>query len=386
MTDVAIIGIGQTPIGELWGKGLRELAAEALQAAVTDAGLETPPDALYIANMLAPRISNQTHLGALIADFVGWAGIEAATIEAACGSGGMALQVGVRAIMSGMLDTVAVLGVEKMTDANPSDTLSGLTTAADADYEGIHGATFVALNALIMQRYMHEYKIPHDAFAPFAINAHRNASTNPNAMFQFEVNEKTYRNAPMISDPINRLDSSPICDGAAAVILCSMERARELSQTTPIRILASVSATDNLMVGERSQPLVLNAGKIGAQKAYEYTGLAPADIDIFELHDAFSIIAALSLEAAGFANPGHGVDLANKGEIAPTGRIPISTFGGLKARGHPIGATGVYEVVDLVMQLRGDAGENQIKDAEIGMTQNIGGTGATIITHILGLA
>jgi acetyl-CoA C-acetyltransferase len=383
MREVAVIGIGQTPVGELWDQSLRDLAAEALKNAVKDAGLEQQPDALFVGNMLAPRVSSQAHLGALVADFVCWRGIEATTVEAACASGGAAFQAGVRAIASGMVDVAAVCGVEKMTDATTAELIAGLATAADAEYEGVHGATFVALNALIMRRYMLEYGVPHEAFAPFSINAHENAMTNPNAMFKMRVTPERYHSAPIISDPINRFDSSPICDGAAAVILCSLEMARDLSTRHPIRVLASYSVTDSLTVADRENMLGLDAARIGAHKAYDHTGLSPQDIDVFELHDAFTIMAALSLEAAGFAEPGRAVDLAADGEITPTGRIPISTLGGLKGRGHPVGATGVYELVDLVTQLRGEAGPTQVPGAEIGMTQNIGGTGATIVTHLL---
>jgi len=384
MQNVAIIGIGQTPIGELWSQGLRDLAAEALRNAMADAGLTRPPDALYAANMLAPRLSAQAHLGALIADELGWEGIEATTVEAACASGGVAFQAAVRAVASGMIDVAAVCGVEKMTDATKNEVTAALATAADAEYEGIHGATFVALNALIMRRYMHVYDIPHAAFAPFAINAHANALNNPNAMFRQELNEEIYRKAPMIADPINLFDSSPICDGGAAIIVTSLDKAREMGVEKPIRVMASVTATDRITVANRDNMLDLSAARIGAQKAYAQAGLQPEDIDVFELHDAFSIMAALSLEAAGFAEPGRGVDLGANGDIAPGGRIPIATMGGLKGRGHPVGATGVYELIDLVTQLRGEAGSNQVEGAEFGMTQNIGGTGATVTTHILG--
>ena len=383
MRDVCVIGIGQTPIGELWDMSLRDLAAKALRDAVQDAGLEEPPQALFVANMLAPRLSNQAHLGALIADFTGWRGIEATTIEAACASGGAAFQQAYRSVASGVLDVVAVCGVEKMTDATTSPVTSALATAADADFEGAHGASFVALNALIMQRYMYEYNIPHSAFAPFSLNAHKNAVNNPNAMFRREISEKIYHNAPLIADPINLYDSSPICDGAAAVIICPLEMAADLSRNVPVKILASTSATDCLDLAGRRDMLGLEAARNSARKAYEKTGLQPDDMDVFEVHDAFSIMAALSLEAAGFAERGKGTALAQDGEITISGRVPISTMGGLKGRGHPVGATGVYELVDLITQLRGEAAANQVPDAEIGMTQNIGGTGATVVTHIL---
>lgn len=386
MREVAIIGIGQTPVGEWWHQGVRDLAAQAIKDALQDSGLEARPDALYIGNMLAPRISSQAHLGALVADFVSWRGIEAVTVEAACASGGAAFQAGVRAIASGAIDIAVVCGVEKMTDATTAQLIAGLATAADAEYEGVHGTTFVALNALIMRRYMLEYDIPHTAFAPFSINAHNNAMTNPNAMFKMRITPEQYYNAPLISDPINRLDSSPICDGAAAAILCPLEMAHDLSKRQPIRVLASYTVTDSIAVASRVNMLSLEAARIGAEKAYAHAGLSPQDIDVFELHDAFSIMAALSLEAAGFAAPGCGVELAANGDITPGGRIPVSTLGGLKGRGHPVGATGVYEIVDLVTQLRGEAGASQVPNAEIGMTQNIGGTGSTIVTHIMSAA
>lgn len=382
MRDVCVIGIGQTPIGELWEYSLRDLAYKALQDAVSDAGIEQP-DALFVANMLAPRLSSQAHLGALIANHVGWRGIEATTVEAACASGGTAFQAAVRAVGSGMVNIAAVCGVEKMTDATSGHITAALATAADADYEGAHGASFVALNALIMQRYMHEYKVPHECFAPFSINAHANAVNNPNAMFRKAISFDTYQRSPLIADPINLYDSSPISDGAAAIIVCPLEMAKDLSQRTPIRVLASATATDTVDLAGRQNMIDLYAARLSAHKAYRQAGLEPEDINVFEVHDAFSIMAALSLEAAGFAEPGKGVDLAQNGEITIQGRIPISTMGGLKGRGHPVGATGVYELVDLVTQLRGDAGANQVANAHIGMTQNIGGTGATVATHIL---
>lgn len=381
MRDVAVIGIGQTPIGELWDLSLRELGANALQQAALDAGIEKP-DALFVANMLATRLSNQAHLGTLVADYSGWRGIEASTVEAACASGGMAFQVAVRSVASGMIDVAAVCGVEKMTDETTAQITSALATASDADFEGAHGASFVALNALIMRRYMHEYKVPHPVFGAFSINAHQNAVNNPNAMFRKAISQAIYDRAPMIADPINLYDSSPICDGAAAIIIAPMEMARRLNKPV-IRVRASASATDTLALADRTQPLALEAAASSARKAYAQAGVQPADMDVFEVHDAFSIMSALSLEAAGFAAPGTAPYRAQDGEYRLDGKLPISTMGGLKGRGHPVGATGVYELVDLITQLRGEAGLNQVQGAVLGMTQNIGGTGATVVTHIL---
>lgn len=383
MRSVSIIGIGQTPVGEIWDRSLRHLGHDALVAALSDAGVESV-DALYVGNMLSGELAGQEHLGALMADFVGWRGVEALKIEAACASGAAALRVGYLAVASGMHDVVAVLGVEKMTDTAGEETTTGLALAADQEYEAAEGVSFVGLNAMLMQRYMHQYGVKHEAFANFTVNAHRNALNNPNAMFHLPLTVKDYVKASMIAAPVNLLDSSPICDGAAAVILCAGDRAREFGlNRPPVRILASAVATDTLAVHDRRDPLMLEAGFLSAQRAYAQAGMTPRDINLFEAHDAFTIMSALSLEAAGFADPGYGVRLAEEGEIAIGGRVPISTMGGLKARGHPVGATGVYQIVELVQQLQGQAGANQVPHAHIGMAQNIGGSGATIITHIL---
>jgi len=380
MRDVAIIGIGQTPVGEHWDKSLRHLAHDAIMAAMRDAGVATA-DALYVGNMLSGELNGQEHLGALIADFIGLRGIEAMKVEAACGSGASALRVGIMAVASGLSDVVLVCGVEKMTDAPGHITTSALALAADQEYEVSQGISFVGLNALLMRRYMHEYGVSKEAFAGFTVNAHRNAMTNPNAMFHTPVTETAYARAGMIADPINLLDSSPVCDGAACVVLAPAERYRSKAKAL---VLASAVATDSLAIHDRRDPLVLDAAVISCQKAYAQARLTPADIHLFELHDAFSIMSALSLEAAGFAPRGAGVRLAQDGEIGLAGRIPISTMGGLKARGHPVGATGLYQVVEVVLQLTGQAGPNQVAGARVGMAQNIGGSGATVITHILG--
>lgn len=383
MRPVYIIGIGQTVVGEQWERSLRHIAHDAIIPAMRDANIERA-DALYVGNMLSGELVGQEHLGALIADFVGLHGIEAMKVEAACGSGGAALRVGYNAVAGGIHDVVIVSGVEKMTDTVGSVTTAALAMAADQEFEAAEGVSFVALNALLMRRYMYEHDVPHGAFGYFAVNAHHNAAGNPYAMFPEPITLDTYRKAAMIADPINLMDSSPICDGAAAVVLASEPMARALSNgRRPVRILASAVATDRLAIHDRRDPTWLEAAWLSSQKAYSQAGISPADVDFFELHDAFTIMAALSLEANGFAERGRGVRLAQEGEITIEGRIPIATMGGLKARGHPVGATGVYQVVEAVQQLQGLAGPNQVPHADIGMTQNIGGSGATIITHIL---
>ncbi|MCL4507532.1 MAG: thiolase domain-containing protein [Chloroflexi bacterium] len=381
MRDVSIIGIGQVEVGEHWDKSLRELGYYALNAAMRDACIQHI-DSLYVGNMLSGELTGQEHIGSIIADFAGLRGVEAVKIEAACGSGAAALRMGYIAVAGGMSDFVACMGVEKMTDRQGNTVTSALAMAADGDYEALHGLSFVSINALLMRRYMHEHGYTKDDFAPFAINAHANAVNNPYAMFHNPITRKQFTESKMIADPVSLLDSSPIADGAACVILAPTAIAREFTEK-PVRVRASAIATDSVAVHDRRDPLFLEGGAISAQKAYSAAGVGPADMDLFEVHDAFTIMSALSLEAAGFASRGKGVALAQEGQIMPGGRIPITTMGGLKARGHPVGATGMYQLVELATQLRGEAGKSQLANARLGMAQNIGGSGATVVTTIL---
>lgn len=383
MREIAVIGIGQTPVEEAWEKSIREIAGEAVFAALLDAGRESA-DGLFVGNMLSGMLSQQENLGALIADWVGLRGIEAFKVEAACGSGAAAFRIAAMAVASGAMDCAIALGVEKMTETKGAETTAALATAADADYEAAMGLSFVAINALVMQRYLYEYGWKHTDFAPFSINAHSNACHNPFARLQEAITEKDYQKARMVADPINLLDASPIGDGAAAAVLVPLEHLHPSRPRRQIISLAgSASATDSLAVHDRRDPLWLSASEISARRAYSQAGIGPGDIDLFELHDAFSIMSALSLEACGFAERGQGPRLGLDGEITLNGRIPIATRGGLKARGHPVGATGMYQIVEVVQQLRCEAGETQVEGARIGMAQNIGGSGATILTHIL---
>lgn len=381
MRKVAVLGIGQTPVSEHWDKSLRELAGEAIFAALNDSGRRSA-QALYVGNMLSGSLNQQEHLGVMIADWVGFTPAEALKVEAACGSGAAALRAGVIAVASGEIDSAMVVGVEKMTDSKPHETTSALATAADADWEAAEGLTFVAINALIMRRYMQEFGWKHADFAPFSINAHANALHNPNARLPFSISLEDYKKARMVAEPINLMDASPIGDGAAAVLLVPAE---ELQGTNSRKVLiaASACATDTLAVHDRRDPVALTAATRSAQIAYRQAGISPDDVDFFELHDAFSIMSVLSLEACGFAERGEGPRLGLDEQILPTGSIPITTLGGLKARGHPVGATGIYQVAEAVTQLRGLAGKAQIEAAKTAMVQNIGGSGATVYTHIL---
>ena len=382
MRAVAILGIGQTNIGEHWDRSLREIGGEAAFAALHDSGLDQV-DGLFVGNMLSPIISTQNQLGTFFADWVGMWGKEAVKVEAACASGAAAFRAALMAVAAGDLETALVVGVEKMTDRGGHEVTSALATAADADYEVEQGVSFVGLNALIMRRYMHEYGWKHEDFAPFSINAHANAMHNPFARLHEKITTDKFEKSSMVATPINLLDASPIGDGAAAAILVPAEKVASLKGKPRIAVAGSASATDSIAVHSRKDPLFLSAGYLSARRAYDMANVGPDDIDVFELHDAFSIMTALSLEACGFAERGQGVRLGLDNEIGPTGRVPVCTRGGLKARGHPVGATGMYQIVEVVQQLRGECNGTQVDGARIGMAQNIGGSGATILTHIL---
>jgi len=381
MRDVAIIGIGQIPVGEHWDSSLRMLAAEAIQLALEDAGIEQI-DALYVGNAYGGTVSSQTQLGALIADYAGLSNVEAYTTEAAEASGAAALRTAYLAVASGAVETAAVIGVEKSTDMLANARVQARNVSLDADYESAHGATLTALAALLMRRYMFEYGIELSAFEGFSINAHANGGLNDYAMFKNSIKPGRFAKAPMISDPVSLFDNAPDADGAAAVVITSANRAVDMVPL-PVRISGSAAATDTLTLHDRSDLLYLKAANISAHKAFARAGITAKDVDLFELHDAYTILSALTLEATGFAARGEGWKLAQNNSIGLKGSLPISTFGGLKARGNPVGATGVYQAVEAVLQLRGNAGANQVENAKTALIQNLGGLGSTAIAHIL---
>ncbi len=382
MRKIAILGIGQTKIDEHWELSLREIGGNAAFAAMQDAGMERV-DALFVGNMLSPMVNGQNQLGTFFSDWIGLWGQEAVKVESACASGAAAFRSALMAVAAGDVESALVVGVEKMTDKPGREVTSALATAADADYEVEQGISFVGLNALIMRRYMHEFGWKHADFAPFSINAHENAMHNPFARLHERVTVEKFEKSSMVATPINLLDASPIGDGAAAAVIVPAERVASVKGKPRVVVAGSASATDTIAVHSRKDPLFLTAAYESSRRAYAMAGVARDEIDVFELHDAFSIMAALSLEACGFAERGQGVRLGLEGEISPQGRLPICTRGGLKARGHPVGATGMYQIVEVVQQLRGECGETQVEGAKVGMAQNIGGSGATIITHIL---
>ncbi len=379
MRDVAIIGVGQTPVGEHWGSSLRMLAAEAARAALDDAEISTV-DALYVGNAYGGSISSQSQIAPLVADYAGLNGVETYAVEAAEASGGAALRTGYLAVASGAVETALVLGVEKSTDMIGTARTQARSVSLDADYEAIHGATLPALAALLMRRYMHEFGVELSAFENFSINAHANGGKNENAMYRNRIKPGAFGKAPMIADPVSLFDSAPDADGAAAVILTSAERAADLVPQ-PIRITGSAAASDTLALHDRDDLFAFKAVTLSTRKALAQAEIERDAIDLFELHDAFTILSVLTLEAAGFAARGEGWKLAD--QIGLEGVLPISTFGGLKSRGNPVGATGVYQAVEAVLQLRGAAGANQVADARVALIQSVGGLASSAITHVL---
>ena len=382
MTEIVIAGIGQTQVGEHWDIGLRDLAYAAIKDAIQDAG-GLKPQSLFVGNMLAPNLSNQAHLGVLIADFAGLLGIEAVTLEAAGASGGAALRQGYLAVKSGLVDVALVVGVEKFTDKVGSGVDAALATQGDSDFEAVQGMTPTAQAALLMKRYIHEYDVPADGFAGFAITAHANGASNKHAMFQKAIKSETYAKAEMVSDPINMFDMAPNADGAAALVLTRHDLLPSEFPNPLVKIAGSAASSDTLALHDRKDMLYFDTAQVSAGKAMKQAGVILDEVKLFEYHDAFSIYAALQLEAIGFAIKGKGWKLAADNEISLNGRIPSATMGGMKARGYPGGAAGVYQAVEATIQLRGQAEANQIADAKTALIQSLGGPASTAVSHIL---
>ena len=382
MTEVVIAGIGQTEVGEHWDLGLRDLAFAAIREAVKDSG-GLRPQSLFVGNMLAPNLSNQAHLGVLLADYAGLLGIEAATIEAAGASGGAALRQGYLAVASGLVDVALVVGVEKFTDKIGSDVDSALATTSDADFEAVQGITLAAQAALLMKRYIHDYVVPAHGFAGFALTAHANGVGNPCAMYRKAIKPEMYANAEMVSDPLNMFDMAPNADGAAALVLTRRDLLPPNYSHPLVKVSGSASTVDTLALHDRKDMLSFDTAQVSADKARKQAGVTVDDIDLFEYHDVFSIYAALQLEAAGFAMKGQAWKLAEDGGISLKGKIPCATMGGMKARGFPGGAAGVYQAVEAAIQLRGQAEANQVPNAKTALIQSLGGPASTAVSHIL---
>ncbi|MHC1625870.1 MAG: thiolase domain-containing protein [Methanoculleaceae archaeon] len=387
MREVAVIGTGCTRFGERWGTSFRNLFVEAGALALEDAGVSGEQiDEIYVGNMSAGQFIEQEHIGALIADYAGLATehIPATRVEAACASGGLAFREAVIAVASGMADVVVAAGVEKMTDVETGVSVNALAGAADREWEGFVGATFPGLYALIATAYMHRYPLTREQLAMVAVKNHHNGARNPLAQFQKEITLDTVLSSSLVADPLRLYDCSPITDGAAAVVVAPLERAHEFTDT-PVRVLASAQASDTIALHDRRDICTLDATVTAGRRAFEMAGLERKDIDLLEVHDCFTIAEICAIEDLGFCSKGEAGRLTEEGVTAIDGDLPVNPSGGLKACGHPVGATGIKQIHEIVTQLRGEAGRRQVDGAEVGLTHNVGGTGATVAVHILGV-
>jgi len=382
--EVAIVGVGLAHSGELWDKGLRELTIEAGFAAAADAGVRGKDiDLILVGNMSAGMFVGQEHVAALVADFLGLNPTSAVRVEAACASGGVAFKQGCLAIASGLYDLVVVGGVEKMTDVQGNWATAVLSGAMDFEWEAYFGATFPGIYALMARRYMHDYGLTREQLAAVAVKNHYHGSFNPFAHFRNRITVDQVLSSSLVADPLRLFDCSPISDGAACVILAPADKARQYTDT-PILVDACTQASDTLTLFERRDLCTLDATVAAAREAYRLARTTPQAIDVVEAHDCFTIGEILALEDLGFCAKGAAGPLYDDEQLYVGGALPVNTDGGLKAAGHPVGATGVKQIVELVKQLRGEAeAGRQVKGAERGLAQNVGGSGATAVVTIV---
>jgi acetyl-CoA C-acetyltransferase len=379
MREVAVIGAGMTKFGELWEQSFRDLFVEAALAAIADAGVDRI-DSMLIGTMSGGLFVGQEHVGSLMADYLGVAPIPATRVESACASSGAAFRQAFIEVASGVSDIVLAGGVEKMNDG--ADVTYALSTAADQEYEVFHGITFPGLYAMIARAHMHRYGTTREQLANVAVKNHDNGSRNPKAQFPMKVTAEQVMNSTMVADPLRLLDCSPVTDGASAVILCPLDMARKFT-SRPVKVIGSGQASDSIALHSRADLTVLSAVRRAGEIAYKMAGVGPADIQLAEVHDCFTIAEICAIEALGFVEKGQGGKAYDNGLTALDGKIPVNTSGGLKSKGHPVGATGVAQIIEIFNQLRGDCGERQVKDARIGLAQNMGGSGGSATVHIL---
>jgi acetyl-CoA C-acetyltransferase len=380
MRDVAIIGVGMNKWGELWEKSLRDVFVEAALLALDDAGVDTI-DSMYVGCMSSGLFVGQEHLSSLLADYLGQAPVPALRVESACASGGLAIRMGFIEVAAGVSDVVLVGGVEKMTDVNGHEATFALGTAADQEYECYHGITFPGLYALMARAHMEKYGTTREQLAMVAVKNHHNGSMNPLAQYPFKITVDAVLNSVLIADPLRILDCSPITDGAAALVLCPVDLAKKLKKPV-VKIIGSGQATDTIALSSRQDITWIESAHLAAKKAYAMAGKKPQDIDVVEVHDCFTIAEICVTEALGLVERGHGGKAVEEGITSLQGKIPVNASGGLKAKGHPVGATGAAQAVEIVKQLREEAGPRQVKGARVGLAQNMGGSGGSSVVHI----
>ncbi|MFZ2025539.1 MAG: thiolase domain-containing protein [Microgenomates group bacterium] len=378
--NITVAGIGMTKFGELWAASPRWLASVAVAAAIKDSGIEKKSiQGLFVANMLSGMLGMQGHLGALLAEELGLSGIPAYTVEGACASGGLAVHAGIMSILSGQYDTVCVLGVEKMTDHKP-ELVSSALMGAGSNEERLAGATFPGLYAILARSHMEKYGTTEQQLASVAVKNHFHASLNALAQFTHPITVEQVMKSSCVADPLKLLDCSPVTDGAAAIILTKHQ-----SKKSGVYIIASAVATDTLGLAGRKNLTELQATKQAAFQAFTQAGVGQKDIHLAEVHDCFTIAEILAIEDMGFEKKGDVGMRMEKGAytLGTAEHIVINSSGGLKGCGHPIGATGVKQIVEITNQLRGVCGKRQVKNARLGLAHNVGGSGATAVVHIL---
>jgi acetyl-CoA C-acetyltransferase len=381
MRDVAVIGVGMQKWGELWEHSVRNIFVESSLMAMDDAGVDTL-DAMYVGTMSGGLFNAQEHMGSVMADYLGQGHIPATRVESACASGGLAFRHAWMDVASGLHDVVLACGIEKMTDIDGSEATFALATAADMQWEGTSGVTFPGLYAMMAVAHMAKYGTTREQLAAVAVKNHDNGSKNPRAQFPMKITIEGVINSVKVADPINILDCSPITDGAAAALLVPADMVSKFGKPD-VRVTGSGHGTDTIALHERDELTTLGAVKESAKQAYEMAGKGPDDIDFAEVHDCFTIAEIIVSEDLGFFEPGKGGPAVESGETSLTGRLPINPSGGLKSKGHPVGATGIAQIVEIVEQLRGEAGERQLNNARVGLAQNMGGSGGSSLVHIL---
>ena len=378
MREVAIVSAGMTRFGELWGSSLRDMFVEAATEALDAAGADRL-DSMYVGCMSGGQFVGQEHLGPLMADHLGMTGVAAVHVESACASGGVALRQAFMDVALGASDLCLAAGIEKMNDG--ADVTNVLATAADQELEVYHGITFPGLYAMIARAHMHRYGTTEEDMSWVSVKNHRHGSKNPKAQFPSEFTLEQVMSSSLVAEPLRLLHCSPVSDGAAAVLLCPLDMAKQFTDR-PVKIVASGLATGTLTLADRADPAFLDAVQKSAERAYKMAGLGPRDISVAEVHDCFSIAEICCIEALGFVEKGKGGPAAKEGLTAIGGCIPVNTSGGLKSKGHPVGATGIAQAIEIFQQLRGEAGDRQVENARIGLAQNMGGSGASSVVHI----
>jgi acetyl-CoA C-acetyltransferase len=386
MRTVCVVGVGMSQWGEVWRRSLRQLFVDAASKAIKGAGVDHL-DSLYVGCMSSGLFVGQEHLGSVMADYLGMRGLPAMRVESACASGGMAIRAAFMEVGSGMSDIVMASGVEKMTDCDGDQATYALATAADQEYEVFHGATFPGLYAMMAHAHMAKYGTTREMLSQVAVKNHDNGALNPVSQYPFKITKEAVETGVTIADPLHILDCSPITDGAAAVIMTTEEIAKKLGKPY-IRILGSGAATDSIALYQRPDMTTIKAATLASERALKMAGKKITDIQFAEVHDCFTIAELAILESIGVYEPGKAGPATLAGETARDGKFPVNTSGGLKSKGHPVGATGVAQMIEVYKQLTGQAeGERQLKGSpKIAMTQNMGGSGGSSVVHIVEVA